>query len=78
MGSEFNFRWLEELITSKSNKASYVSHDAQVGIYISSSLIWNRQKIDDLPSMILEHDSIMNAATISINFFCVLIYLESY
>ena len=33
MGSEFNFRWLEELITSKSNKASYISHDAQVGIY---------------------------------------------
>ena len=33
MGSEFNFRWLEELITSKSNKASYISHDAQVGMY---------------------------------------------
>ena len=33
MGSEFNFRWLEELITSKSNKASSISHDAQVGIY---------------------------------------------
>ena len=63
---------MSKIISSKRsgpNKASYIYMMMRKLVYISSSLIWNRQKIDDLPSMILEHDSIMNAATISINFF---------